>query len=209
MNYIKIYNQIVEKAKSENRVKGGDTYYEAHHITPKCLGGEGKYSDWRTHPNIILLTAREHFLCHRLLHEIYPDNEHLSRALWFMCTINNKNHQRDYKVSCRLYEYSKLQMSISLKNRISPMKGKIPWNKGKKLIDPKYSKGGKTNYGRKHSDLINKKKGSIGNKHGSKSISYNSLFLQFTSIEEASKYLQVPRHFIYKLIKDKEIIYDK
>lgn len=207
MNYQRIYDQIINRAKDQNRIKSKDTYYEAHHIIPKCLGGDGKYSDWKTHPNIVLLTAKEHFLCHRLLHEIYPNSGNLSRALWFMCGIKNKNHKRDYKISSRLYEYSKFQMSNSLKNRISPMKGKIPWNKGKKLNDPKYSKGGKSNYGRKHTTVVNKKKGTIGNIHGSKKILYNSLFLYFISIEEASKYLQIPRHSIYKLIKNKEIIY--
>jgi len=62
MNYQRIYDELIQRARSENRVKGGDVYYEAHHIIPKCVGGKGKYSQWRTHDNIILLTVREHIL---------------------------------------------------------------------------------------------------------------------------------------------------
>jgi hypothetical protein len=42
MNYEKIYNQIIEKARAENRIKGTSVYYEKHYIVPKCLGGSNK-----------------------------------------------------------------------------------------------------------------------------------------------------------------------
>lgn len=57
MNYNKIYSSIIEKAKNE--VKTG--YCERHHIIPKSLGG----SDDNT--NLVLLSAKEHFVCHYLL----------------------------------------------------------------------------------------------------------------------------------------------
>ena len=61
MNYQKIYESIINKAKSENRKKHNGTYYENHHIKPRCLnGGEEK-------ENKVLLTAKEHFICHKLL----------------------------------------------------------------------------------------------------------------------------------------------
>ena len=41
MNYIKIYNKLIIKAKSENRKKFDSVYYEAHHIQPKSFGGKG------------------------------------------------------------------------------------------------------------------------------------------------------------------------
>lgn len=115
MNYSKIYNQLVDRAKSENRVKGGDVYYEAHHIIPECLGGEGRVTDWRFHPNIVLLTAREHFLCHWLLHEIYPTNKKLATAFHIMCRVSN-SYQNRYTPSSRIVEYAKLQMKAAKKN---------------------------------------------------------------------------------------------
>lgn len=62
-------------------------YWEGHHIIPKCLGGEGHARS--KHPNIIRLTAAEHFEAHRLLVELFPDNSKLAYAFWAMCTISN------------------------------------------------------------------------------------------------------------------------
>jgi hypothetical protein len=56
-----IYLSIVTRAQSEQRKKRGSVYYESHHIIPKSLGGSNDSS------NLVLLTAREHYLCHRLL----------------------------------------------------------------------------------------------------------------------------------------------
>ena len=106
MNYQRVYDSIIQKARSENRVYGCGMYYERHHIIPKCVGGSGKTHQWKTHPNIILLTAREHFIAHQLLVMIYPTVGKLKSALWFMC--NQKAAGRDYIVSARLYEEAKL-----------------------------------------------------------------------------------------------------
>lgn len=102
MNYQRIYDQIVDRAKKETRVYGKGTYYERHHIVPKCVGGEGNTYQWRTHPNIILLTAREHFLCHIILCILYPNESKLKFALWAMS--NQKTTNRDYRIGNRQYE---------------------------------------------------------------------------------------------------------
>jgi hypothetical protein len=101
MDYLKIYNQIIEKAKNENRIKKSNEYYEAHHIIPKCLGGEGTTKQ-TNHPNIVLLTAKEHFLCHRLLCLIYPKEPKLYYALYLMSI--GKNKKIKYIISSRTYE---------------------------------------------------------------------------------------------------------
>ena len=46
MDYKKIYFQIIERSKKENRKKFQGIYYESHHIVPKCLGGEGSTKQW-------------------------------------------------------------------------------------------------------------------------------------------------------------------
>lgn len=114
MNHLRVYNQIIDRAKSEPRIKGGDTYYEAHHIIPECMGGSGKVTDLYSNPNIVLLTAREHFLCHWLLHEIYPANTKLAVAFHIMCRVSN-NRQSRYTPSSRIIEYAKLKMKEAKK----------------------------------------------------------------------------------------------
>lgn len=82
MNYERIYNEIVENAKNQNRKKKQGVYYEEHHIVPKCLGGKDRKI------NLVLLTAKEHFVCHHLLYKANPKNIKLYHAFFCMCTIN-------------------------------------------------------------------------------------------------------------------------
>lgn len=58
--YLAVYLKIVNRAVNENRSKGTG-YYEDHHILPRSLGGNNQKS------NRVLLTAKEHYVCHRLL----------------------------------------------------------------------------------------------------------------------------------------------
>ena len=37
MNYKKIYNDLMEKSKSENRIKNNGIYYEVPHIYTHCI----------------------------------------------------------------------------------------------------------------------------------------------------------------------------
>lgn len=137
MDYKKIYDQLIKKAQSENRSRG-KVYYEGHHIIPKCLGGTGSARNIN-HSNIVLLTAKEHYMAHRLLVKIYPDNKYLQRAMMFMVQSNNKER---YAPSSRIFETIKLECIDRLKNRkfsdearkkmSEAKKGKQPWNTGKR-----------------------------------------------------------------------------
>ena len=112
MDYQKIHDQIIEKTKNSNRSKGDGNYYEAHHIVPRCIGGEGKTSQWRTHPNIVLLTAKEHFVIHKLLCEIYPKKWELTYAYWqFVNGNQNMNHNGNkyYNIGSREYERVRIE----------------------------------------------------------------------------------------------------
>jgi hypothetical protein len=99
MNYQNIYNQIINRAKNRTL----NEYKESHHVIPKCLGGSNEKE------NLVDLTAREHFLCHKLLVEIYPNNEKLLWALWLMAIgKQRRNKTEPYNVSSRAYERIKL-----------------------------------------------------------------------------------------------------
>lgn len=47
------------------RVKTSCDYYEQHHILPRSLGGSDEKS------NLVMLTAREHYIAHLLLYRMY------------------------------------------------------------------------------------------------------------------------------------------
>jgi hypothetical protein len=106
VNYKRIYNEIVTRAQKENRKKllkedKNYVYYEKHHIIPRCMKGTNNKD------NLVLLTAREHFLCHWSLIEMYPEENKLKYAFWMMCFC--KTDERDYYVSSRMYEYAKCE----------------------------------------------------------------------------------------------------
>lgn len=112
MNYQKTYNQIIERAK--NRQLEG--YKEKHHIFPKCLGGSNEKE------NLVELTAREHFLCHMLLCEIYPNEIKLKHALFLMNEGITKN---DYFPTSKTYHRLKEERSKLMKGNKSIIGKKI------------------------------------------------------------------------------------
>lgn len=149
MDYKRIYESIIQKARNEDRKKGNGIYYESHHIIPKCLGGSDKKD------NRVLLTAKEHFVCHKLLTKIYPDSNGIRFSFFLMC--QSSDSQERYEISSRDYEYAcelnrqacmgnkwrrgkKSPHSEETKRRLSKhfsknlpkyafKKGMIPWNK--------------------------------------------------------------------------------
>ena len=96
MNLELIYNKICERGQL--RIVDKSVYTEKHHIIPRCMGGCDNVN------NLTKLTAKEHFICHKILCKIYPENEKLRYAFWAMC---NQKVNRDYIVSSRDYEYAK------------------------------------------------------------------------------------------------------
>jgi hypothetical protein len=106
MNYYKLYNTIIQNSQLKNRKKNCGIYYENHHILPKSLGGNNESN------NLILLTAKEHFICHHLLTKIYPHNSDLIFAFWAMCNQKTGDVERTYKISPRIYEKAKENFSI-------------------------------------------------------------------------------------------------
>lgn len=103
--YFKLYNKIIDNAK--NRILPDNTKIEKHHILPKSLGG----SDLTE--NLVSLTLKEHWICHRLLVKFLSNEEHINKmynALWIMACKNYRT------VNARIYEHIKLNIVV--------------WNKG-------------------------------------------------------------------------------
>jgi len=112
MNYKRIYNLIVESASTRGLDKTSLTgYFEAHHIHPRCLGGIDDKS------NLVLLTAREHYVAHLLLSKIYPDTSGLQVAVMLMTSNSIK---LGYRKNSKLYEASRIRVSELFAKKNAP-----------------------------------------------------------------------------------------
>lgn len=118
MKYQSIYNNIISNALTQNRKKYKGVYFEKHHILPKCLNGTNDKN------NLILLTAKEHFIAHKLLTKIYPKSNGILFAYYAMVHFPSKYRKKELSLCSRDYEYAKECFGIACKSR------KV-WNKGK------------------------------------------------------------------------------
>jgi hypothetical protein len=145
MNYSQIYDNLILKAKQESRIRHKGIYYEKHHIIPRCLGGSDNDD------NLVLLTAREHFIAHKLLTYIYPHNRGIALAFRYMIYGSNKNQNkfRKLKISSRDYKYVKeliSQNGLSDQAKLKVSK----FNKGKVLLQKTKDKQSETHLGNKN-----------------------------------------------------------
>jgi hypothetical protein len=94
------YYKIISNAISQNRVKNSIDYFEKHHIIPKCLGGNN------TKNNLVLLSAKEHFICHILLTKMVEKNTDIwFKLAWAVTAFRRNNKHQSQRVICsRLYE---------------------------------------------------------------------------------------------------------
>lgn len=172
MNYKIIHDQIIERVK--DRIVEG--YTEKHHIIPICMDGLDNKD------NLVELTAREHFIVHKLLCEIYPENHKLRYALWMMCIAKNEFQERNYLVSSREYERLKKYLTESGAFISNGMLGKNHSDESKEKISKSRIKSGvakgKNNpfYGKKHDadtiqKIVDSNVGRVGSENQKKIIS--------------------------------------
>ena len=102
-------------------------YCEEHHIVPRSLGG------YDTKENLVLLTAREHFVAHLLLAKIYltekgvesKEYRKMTYALWYLL---GKHNGKKIMISSR--KYAKLKQDFSKVNS-REHSGSKHWNFGR------------------------------------------------------------------------------
>lgn len=134
--YTTWYYNIINNAKARPIINEG--YTEKHHIIPKCMGGE----------KMVVLTAKEHFICHWLLTKMTEgrDRSKMYYAFTMMLYVCDNNQQR-YKPASRTFQLIKENLpsrkgkngsrygktnSAEHNRKISEAnKGKEPWHKGK------------------------------------------------------------------------------
>jgi hypothetical protein len=68
MNYVRIYENLVERGRNVNKIHG---IHETHHILPKSLGGTDDKA------NLTTLTFKEHIFAHKLLVLITKGDERI------------------------------------------------------------------------------------------------------------------------------------
>ena len=132
MNYLNHYNLLIASRKILARKKNkSEIYYESHHIIPKWLGGDNSKN------NLVLLTAREHYVAHLLLWKHYRDRP---SALAFHRMTKSNNSMQKRIINSKYFELAKIafiETQLGDKNWTrkngSPNKGKVSPNKGKKL----------------------------------------------------------------------------
>jgi hypothetical protein len=135
MDYARAYDFLMQRASG--RVLLG--YSEKHHIVPKCMGGSDRKE------NIVRLTAREHFIAHRLLTRLFPEVPGVWYALIAMGRIPGVKGRifasereraavarRGFKYSLesrkKMSEAKKGKPSVSPKTRFQ--KGQTAWSAG-------------------------------------------------------------------------------
>ena len=130
-----------------------DEYFEQHHIIPKCMGGKGdrangvfKYHSH--HQNCIWLTAKEHFIAHKLLAEENPSNYKLVYA-WTMFWNNKK-----IEITPEEYEQMKIfrhaaEVSSETRQKMSDVR------KGKRFSEEHRANLSKSLCGKKHGKWYN------------------------------------------------------
>ncbi len=121
--YLKWYKNIITNAKYKNRVKG-EEYYESHHVIPKSLR---KDLEKETN-NLVLLTAREHFICHLLLPKFTFDEDMYKMLKAFEGMLNWKTKKQNRYVTSHIFEITRKTASIEHSKR---MKGSNNYMYGK------------------------------------------------------------------------------
>lgn len=142
--YTNWYLSIIERALASDRQKLpighiDRIYYESHHIIPECFGGDEE----------VLLTAKEHFLCHMLLTKM--TNEYKVKYALFGMTRKSKTHER-YEITSSQYAYAKRLLAEATSIR---RKGVKASEETKKLMSERRKGAGNSFYGKKHSEDTN------------------------------------------------------
>lgn len=125
--YFSIIGKALERKWKKKEI---DFYVENHHFFPKSLGGTDKHT--------VLLTAKEHFICHILLTKMLEGNDKI-KMRW--AVINLEGKKRIYRTSI-LYETVRknLKHTEEAKQNMSYIRKSLGIFKGEK--NPMYGKRG-------------------------------------------------------------------
>ena len=123
----KWYYNIIVAARARATTFG---YTEKHHIIPKSLGGTNDCG------NLVTLTTKEHYICHRLLVKMTDglSKKKMRYALYCLTHVKNANQQFRHSPYFRKLEEFKTQWRESIKGRPAHNKGKTMSNEQKEKL---------------------------------------------------------------------------
>lgn len=136
--YTHWYYSIINRATSRTLSK--DIYIEKHHIIPRSLGGNNSKN------NLVNLTAREHFICHRLLTKM-TENKNKRKMMFAINMMLSKTKSQNRYV-CSSHTYKKIKEDWSKVNPFNDLEwqkensktarvGKLHTTESKNLISQK------------------------------------------------------------------------
>lgn len=105
--YTTYYYQIINHALTRNWDKVRNEGTEQHHIIPKSMGGSNETG------NLVVLTPREHFICHMLLMRMVTGafQKKMINAMWYM------SNTRHIAVTSKQYERLRMESSKMASDR--------------------------------------------------------------------------------------------
>lgn len=117
--YSKWYYTIIENARQQTRVKYQGIYYERHHIIPKSLGGSNNKD------NLVLLTAKEHYICHLLLPKMCIVTKHKGKMVYAFMQLSEvaNSYRYPHAFTGRLYSFLKEKYIKTISGEYSYMYG--------------------------------------------------------------------------------------
>lgn len=140
--YTTWYYQIIENSRKRHHVG----YTEKHHIIPRCLGGDNSAE------NIVILTAREHFVCHRLLIKMVNKN-HKHKMVYAAWQQSRSAKFNGARITSRTFSILKEELSKSYTGRKRP-----PFSEQWRENMSKRASGDKNNmFGKHHSEKAKEK----------------------------------------------------
>lgn len=115
--YHKIYYKLIKKRRLNPLYKTIE-YCESHHIIPTSLGGDDSID------NIINLTAREHYVAHKLLTKMTIGKA--KRSMWWAFHRILYSNNSDFKTNSKNYEQFRKLWAIFLRDN-HPSKTNDSW----------------------------------------------------------------------------------
>jgi len=130
--YLTWYNELVKKAKDRNLTKEtSECYVEIHHVVPRSLGGSNDKE------NLVVLTAKEHYIAHKLLTKFTTGNQKIKMTMALFCMVTANDCKETIQNKARLYEKIRNEYANLVKGKNHFNYGLVRSEETKELIRQK------------------------------------------------------------------------